>query len=94
MYQVLHKLLFSHLHTSKIVTTKLKVYIYIILTVEMFRHHCVCLQGKWEVPLPKVKGMSENEVFKVVKTGKTRSKLTILICAHIFTYLLQLAFIL
>jgi len=30
--------------------------------------------GKWEVPLPKVKGMGENEVFKVVKTGKTRRK--------------------
>ncbi|KAL4227822.1 Ribosome biogenesis protein [Mactra antiquata] len=30
--------------------------------------------GKWEVPLPKVKGMSETEVFKVVKTGKTRRK--------------------
>lgn len=30
--------------------------------------------GKWEVPLPKVKGISENEVFKVVKTGKTRRK--------------------
>lgn len=30
--------------------------------------------GKWEVPLPKVKGVSENEVFKVVKTGKTRRK--------------------
>jgi ribosome biogenesis protein NSA2 len=30
--------------------------------------------GKWEVPLPKVKGVSEAEVFKVVKTGKTRSK--------------------
>jgi len=30
--------------------------------------------GKWEVPLPKVKGVSEAEVFKVVKTGKTRRK--------------------
>lgn len=30
--------------------------------------------GKWEVPLPKVRGMSEGEVFKVVKTGKTRRK--------------------
>lgn len=30
--------------------------------------------GKWEVPLPKVKGVSETEVFKVVKTGKTRRK--------------------
>lgn len=30
--------------------------------------------GKWEVPLPKVKGMSETEVFKVIKSGKTRRK--------------------
>ncbi|KAK7489265.1 hypothetical protein BaRGS_00019517 [Batillaria attramentaria] len=30
--------------------------------------------GKWEVPLPKVKAMSEAEVFKVVKTGKTKRK--------------------
>ncbi|CAB3995628.1 ribosome biogenesis NSA2 homolog [Paramuricea clavata] len=30
--------------------------------------------GKWEVPLPKVKAVGENEVFKVVKTGKTRRK--------------------
>jgi len=30
--------------------------------------------GKWEVPLPKVKGLSENEVFKVIKSGKTRRK--------------------
>ena len=30
--------------------------------------------GKWDVPLPKVRGMSEGEVFKVVKTGKTRRK--------------------
>ncbi|CAC5371390.1 ribosome biogenesis protein NSA2 homolog [Mytilus californianus] len=30
--------------------------------------------GKWEVPLPKVRGMSEGEVFKVVKSGKTRRK--------------------
>ena len=30
-------------------------------------------KGKWEVPLPKVKAMSESEVFKVVKTGKSRS---------------------
>lgn len=30
--------------------------------------------GKWDVPLPKVRGMSEAEVFKVVKTGKSRRK--------------------
>jgi len=30
--------------------------------------------GKWEVPLPKVKAVSESEVFKVVKTGKSRRK--------------------
>lgn len=30
--------------------------------------------GKWDVPLPKVRGVSEAEVFKVVKTGKSRRK--------------------
>jgi ribosome biogenesis protein NSA2 len=30
--------------------------------------------GKWEVPLPKVKAVSDSEVFRIVKTGKTRSK--------------------
>lgn len=29
---------------------------------------------KFSVPLPKVKGMSEEEMFKVVKTGKSKSK--------------------
>lgn len=30
--------------------------------------------GKWDVPLPKVRGVSEAEVFKVIKTGKSRRK--------------------
>lgn len=30
--------------------------------------------GKWEVPLPKVRGISEAEAFKVIKTGKSRRK--------------------
>lgn len=30
--------------------------------------------GKWEVPLPKVKAESQADVFKVVKSGKTRRK--------------------
>ncbi|KAK2157094.1 hypothetical protein LSH36_199g05004 [Paralvinella palmiformis] len=30
--------------------------------------------GKWEVPLPKVRGVSEKEVFRVVKTGKSKRK--------------------
>ncbi|KAI8848002.1 ribosomal protein S8e/ribosomal biogenesis NSA2 [Chytridium lagenaria] len=30
--------------------------------------------GKWQVPLPKVKGMDEAEVFKVVKSGKSKTK--------------------
>eukprot|EP01063_Lacrimia_lanifica_P028739 TRINITY_DN4252_c0_g3_i1.p2 TRINITY_DN4252_c0_g3~~TRINITY_DN4252_c0_g3_i1.p2 ORF type:complete len:261 (+),score=124.27 TRINITY_DN4252_c0_g3_i1:97-879(+) len=29
--------------------------------------------GKWDVPIPKVKAMSEDEMFKVVKTGQRRS---------------------
>jgi hypothetical protein len=31
--------------------------------------------GKWQVPLPKVKGMDEADVFKVVKSGKRKSRL-------------------
>ncbi|KRZ96476.1 Ribosome biogenesis protein NSA2 -like protein [Trichinella sp. T8] len=30
--------------------------------------------GKWAVPLPKVKAMSEAETFKVIRTGKSRRK--------------------
>jgi ribosome biogenesis protein NSA2 len=30
--------------------------------------------GKWEVPLPKVRPISEDEMFKVIKTGKKRKK--------------------
>eukprot|EP00745_Piridium_sociabile_P005307 TRINITY_DN13240_c1_g1_i1.p1 TRINITY_DN13240_c1_g1~~TRINITY_DN13240_c1_g1_i1.p1 ORF type:complete len:260 (+),score=66.85 TRINITY_DN13240_c1_g1_i1:147-926(+) len=30
--------------------------------------------GKWDVPLPKVRAMSEAEVFKVVKSGKSKRK--------------------
>jgi len=30
--------------------------------------------GKWDVPIPKVRGQSEAEVFKVMKSGKTKRK--------------------
>jgi ribosome biogenesis protein NSA2 len=30
--------------------------------------------GKWSVPLPKVKGLDEAEVFKVARSGKRKSK--------------------
>jgi len=30
--------------------------------------------GKWEVPLPKVRAMAENEMFKVVNSGKRKKK--------------------
>jgi ribosome biogenesis protein NSA2 len=30
--------------------------------------------GKWEVPIPKVRAVPENEAFKVLKSGKTRRK--------------------
>ncbi len=30
--------------------------------------------GKWTVPLPSVKGVAQDEVFKVIKTGKRQSK--------------------
>ena len=39
--------------------------------------------GKWEVPLPKVKAVSQSEVFKVVKTGKSRSKQRTNICLNL-----------
>lgn len=29
-------------------------------------------QGKWDVPLPKVKAVGEDEVFKVIRTGKSK----------------------
>ena len=31
--------------------------------------------GKWAVPIPKVKAMSENEMFQVVRTGKRKKKM-------------------
>ena len=34
--------------------------------------------GKWDVPLPKVKGMDEAEVFKVLKSGKRKSNFSII----------------
>lgn len=34
-------------------------------------------QGKWDVLLFKVRGMSEVEVFKVIKSGKIKRKLLI-----------------
>ncbi|KAI8872333.1 30S ribosomal protein S8e [Ramicandelaber brevisporus] len=30
--------------------------------------------GKWAVPLPKVRGIAEDEMFKVIKTGKHKNK--------------------
>jgi len=30
--------------------------------------------GKWSVPLPKVRGISEDEMFKAIKTGKRKAK--------------------
>ncbi|KNE72809.1 hypothetical protein AMAG_16917 [Allomyces macrogynus ATCC 38327] len=30
--------------------------------------------GKWNVPLPKVRGIAEDEMFKVLKTGKRQTK--------------------
>ena len=29
-------------------------------------------KGKWDVPLPKVKAVGEDEVFKVIRTGKSK----------------------
>lgn len=30
--------------------------------------------GKWAVPLPKIKGVAEEDVFKVIATGKRKSR--------------------
>merc|ERR1711869_191373 len=30
--------------------------------------------GKWQVPIPKVKAMTEDEMFKVLRTGKRKQK--------------------
>lgn len=30
--------------------------------------------GKWNVPLPKVRGIAEDEMFKVLRSGKTKAK--------------------
>merc|ERR1712060_80648 len=30
--------------------------------------------GKWEVPIPKVKAMTEDEMFKILRTGKRKKK--------------------
>lgn len=32
------------------------------------------MQGKWTVPLPKVKAVGEDEVFRVIRTGKRKKK--------------------
>lgn len=49
-------------------------------------------QGKWDVPLPKVRAVGEDEVFKVVKTGKTKSKFYDLRILHTFTCFLLFLF--
>lgn len=36
-------------------------------------YNALLMQGKWDVPLPKVKAMSDAEVFKVIRTGKSKS---------------------
>lgn len=38
----------------------------------------LALQGKWTVPLPKVKAVGENEVFKVIRSGKRKSESALL----------------
>merc|ERR1711964_544151 len=30
--------------------------------------------GKWQVPIPKVKAMTEDEMFKILRTGKRKKK--------------------
>ena len=30
--------------------------------------------GKWDVPIPKVKSLADDEVFRVIRTGKRKKK--------------------
>ena len=30
--------------------------------------------GKWQVPIPKVKAMTEDEMFKILRSGKRKKK--------------------
>lgn len=39
--------------------------------------YLIFTQGKWTVPLPKVRAVGEDEVFKVLRTGKRKSKFSI-----------------
>jgi len=44
--------------------------------------------GKWNVPLPKVKGIEEAEMFKVLKTGKRKCMcLTVCLFHYIYIYI-------
>jgi ribosome biogenesis protein NSA2 len=42
--------------------------------------------GKWDVPLPKVKPISEDEMFKVIKTGKRQSSYLISFLLNFFQF--------
>ena len=52
---------------------------------------CVCVQGKWTVPLPKVKAVGEDEVFRVIRTGKKRSKLACTFCVCVCVFCLYVS---
>lgn len=49
-------------------------YLFCLGASQTFHGVCHGLQGKWTVPLPKVKAVGEDEVFKVLRTGKRRSE--------------------
>lgn len=40
--------------------------------------------GKWQVPIPKVKAMTEEEMFKVMRSGKRKSRILVI---TVFMYL-------
>ena len=40
----------------------------------MLTRYCTLIQGKWQVPLPKVRTVSEAEAFRAVKSGKSKRK--------------------
>ncbi|PIK62883.1 ribosome biogenesis protein nsa2-like protein [Apostichopus japonicus] len=39
--------------------------------------------GKWDVPIPKVRGVSENEVFKVLKMEKGEVSIKPMLMIHV-----------
>ena len=73
----------THMHSYAHTYTHSNTHTLGYIDGERYYMHCsLGFQGKWTVPLPKVKAVGENEVFKVVKTGKTRRKFNCGVCVE------------